>query len=196
MITCRVLSWAFENDEEISRQPLLNALPWLKEVFTISNIMCIQPFNMEVDWPEIGRLMEVSNVLHSHMLPFYFVGQIRWQTHCFYCALFDFFCSKLTQNQDCCSALVDEATCFQCLLSILDKYPERSDITVRVCFVLGNLTARNDDCRYCLFNAPNAMEILVSVFRGYFAKDLKVSIVWPLCIKKLFSLSHIKVTIV
>ncbi|XP_072036074.1 armadillo repeat-containing protein 2-like [Amphiura filiformis] len=81
--------------------------------------------------------------------------------------------SKLTLSQDCCSALVDEATCFQCLLNLLDKYPERSDITVRVCFILGNLTVRNDDCRYCLFNAPNAMDILVSVFRGYFAKDLK-----------------------
>lgn len=89
--------------------------------------------------------------------------------------------SKLTLSQDCCSILVDEALCFQGLLSLLDKYPERSDITVRVCFVLGNLTVRNDDCRYCLFNAPNAMEIMLTVFRGYFSKDLKVRLELPNC---------------
>ena len=42
-------------------------------IYHIKNMSIIQPFAMEVDWPEIGRLMEVSiNVYYLHMLPFCF----------------------------------------------------------------------------------------------------------------------------
>ena len=43
---------------------MFNPLPLLKEVSTISNIMYIQPFSMEVDWPEIWCLMEVSTMFY------------------------------------------------------------------------------------------------------------------------------------
>ena len=43
---------------------MINALPQLKAVSTMSNIMYIQPFSMGVDLPKIECLMEVSAVLY------------------------------------------------------------------------------------------------------------------------------------
>ncbi|XP_071492029.1 LOW QUALITY PROTEIN: armadillo repeat-containing protein 2-like [Diadema antillarum] len=83
--------------------------------------------------------------------------------------------SKLTLNNDCTAVLAEHPTAFQSLLSLLGKHPERNDLVVRVAFVLGNLTARNDDCRYCLFNTESAMETLQGSIRRYFAKDLRES---------------------
>ena len=59
---------------------------------------------------------------------------------------------KLTLNNDCTAVLAEHPTAFQSLLALINKHPDRNDLVVRVGFVLGNLTARNDDCRYCLFN--------------------------------------------
>ncbi len=38
-------------------------------------IMHIQTLGMELDWPEIWCLMEVSTLIYLHVLRFYFVGQ-------------------------------------------------------------------------------------------------------------------------
>ncbi|XP_071819134.1 armadillo repeat-containing protein 2-like isoform X2 [Apostichopus japonicus] len=87
--------------------------------------------------------------------------------------------SKLTLNHECCSVIGDHPTSFQSLILILHKHPNSSDLVVRVCFILGNLTAHNDDCRYCLFNTENAIDTLLSTFRSYLASDLKHSKVHP-----------------
>ena len=85
--------------------------------------------------------------------------------------------SKLTLNNDCTAVLAEHPTAFQSLLALLNKHLDRNDLVVRVGFVLGNLTARNDDCRYCLFNTEGAMETLQGSIRRYMAKDLRVSTV-------------------
>lgn len=81
--------------------------------------------------------------------------------------------SKLTLNNDCTAVLAEHPTAFQSLLALINKHPDRNDLVVRVAFVLGNLTARNDDCRYCLFNTEGAMETLQGSIRRYMAKDLR-----------------------
>ncbi|XP_030851091.1 armadillo repeat-containing protein 2 [Strongylocentrotus purpuratus] len=83
--------------------------------------------------------------------------------------------SKLTLNNDCTAVLAEHPTAFQSLLALINKHPDRNDLVVRVGFVLGNLTARNDDCRYCLFNTEGAMEVLQGSIRRYLAKDLRES---------------------
>nr|XP_054752945.1 armadillo repeat-containing protein 2-like [Lytechinus pictus] len=83
--------------------------------------------------------------------------------------------SKLTLNNDCTAVLAEHPTAFQSLLALINKHPDRNDLVVRVGFVLGNLTARNDDCRYCLFNTDGAMEVLQGSIRRYMAKDLRES---------------------
>ena len=45
---------------------------------------------------------------------------------------------------------------------------------VRVCFILGNLTAKNDSSRRLLFEQPDALETLLLVLKSYFELDLKV----------------------
>ena len=46
---------------------------------------------------------------------------------------------------------------------------------MRVCFILGNLTAKNDEARYELFFTSKAMDTLLSVMQTYFDLEMDVS---------------------
>ena len=46
---------------------------------------------------------------------------------------------------------------------------------MRVCFILGNLTAKNDEARYKLFFTSKAMDTLLSVMQTYFDLEMDVS---------------------
>ena len=51
------------------------------------------------------------------------------------------------------------------------------DLVVRVCFILGNLTAKNDSSRKLLFDQPDALDTLLMVLKSYFEMDLKVGLI-------------------
>lgn len=48
------------------------------------------------------------------------------------------------------------------------------DLVLRICFVLGNLTAKQDSARSHLFAQPKALETLLDIFFLYSEKDLQV----------------------
>jgi len=48
-------------------------------------------------------------------------------------------------------------------------------LVLRVCFILGNLTAKLENARHHLFTQSSTVDTLLSVFSFYSAKDLKVS---------------------
>ena len=57
-----LLSWKIP--EEISRQSMLFHMITKGSIYYIKH-MYIQPFSMEVDWPEIWHLMEVSTMFYN-----------------------------------------------------------------------------------------------------------------------------------
>ncbi|XP_070568677.1 armadillo repeat-containing protein 2-like isoform X2 [Ptychodera flava] len=81
--------------------------------------------------------------------------------------------SKLTLNHDCCYVLSRYPTCFKSFLDLLHRHRLKGDLVVRVCFVLGNLTAKNDDARVSLKDTDRCMAILLDVFKTYFEIDIK-----------------------
>ncbi|XP_022081750.1 armadillo repeat-containing protein 2-like isoform X2 [Acanthaster planci] len=83
--------------------------------------------------------------------------------------------SKLTVIPECCTAVGEYPSAFQSLLALISRYQDQPDVVVRLSFALGNMTAKNDDFRYCLFNAENAMETLLNVLRHHFVKSLQKS---------------------
>jgi len=48
------------------------------------------------------------------------------------------------------------------------------DLVLRVCFILGNLTAKLENARSHLFAQSSAVETLLSIFNRYSVKDIKV----------------------
>ncbi|XP_077976890.1 armadillo repeat-containing protein 2-like [Glandiceps talaboti] len=81
--------------------------------------------------------------------------------------------SKLTLNNDCCYVLSTYPTCFKSFINLLNRHKRKCDLVVRVFFVLGNLTAKNDDARASLYKTENCMEVLLAVFKTYFQSDIK-----------------------
>lgn len=59
--------------------------------------------------------------------------------------------------------VINAALCFQ-------------DVVVRVSFVLGNMTAKNEVARLRLFQEAGSFDILLSLFRFYLEQDVKVGI--------------------
>lgn len=57
--------------------------------------------------------------------------------------------------------IINIALCFQ-------------DVVVRVSFVLGNMTAKNEVARLRLFQEAGSFDILLSLFRFYLEQDVKV----------------------
>ena len=49
------------------------------------------------------------------------------------------------------------------------------DLIVRIGFVLGNLTSRNDSSRLKFANEKYAVETVINTLKFYFLNDLKVS---------------------
>ncbi|WAR07944.1 ARMC2-like protein [Mya arenaria] len=67
--------------------------------------------------------------------------------------------SKVTLHTDCCLALSGYSLSYKVFLHLLKKHLKRQDIVVRVCFILGNMTAKNDEARVCLYQESKSLEI-------------------------------------
>jgi hypothetical protein len=48
------------------------------------------------------------------------------------------------------------------------------DVVVRVCFILGNMTAKNDDARLRLFQENKSVDALLAILKYYLERDIKV----------------------
>ena len=48
---------------------------------------------------------------------------------------------------------------------------------VRICFILGNMTAKNDDARLLLHQEKKSLDIILTVLKSYLELDIKVSTV-------------------
>ena len=48
------------------------------------------------------------------------------------------------------------------------------DIVVRICFTLGNMTAKNDNARLLLHQEKKSLEIILTVLKSYLEQDIKV----------------------
>ncbi|XP_067674681.1 armadillo repeat-containing protein 2-like isoform X1 [Haliotis asinina] len=75
--------------------------------------------------------------------------------------------SKVTLHTDCCTVLANQHSCYKSFIHLLNRHVNKEDVVVRVCFVLGNITAKNDDARKRLFQEPNAMSTLLSVLKTF-----------------------------
>ncbi|EQB78447.1 armadillo repeat-containing protein 2 [Camelus ferus] len=56
--------------------------------------------------------------------------------------------SKLTSYHDCCVALANYSRCYALFLNLINKYQKKQDLVVRIVFILGNLTAKNNQAQY------------------------------------------------
>ncbi|KAL5009503.1 hypothetical protein ScPMuIL_011808 [Solemya velum] len=81
--------------------------------------------------------------------------------------------SKMTLHTDCCIALGEQTKSYRTFLDLLGRHQQKEDIVVRVCFILGNMTAKNDDARVRLFQETNCMSVLLSVLKKYCDMDGK-----------------------
>ncbi|XP_061176432.1 armadillo repeat-containing protein 2-like isoform X2 [Saccostrea echinata] len=81
--------------------------------------------------------------------------------------------SKVTLHTDCCTALADYPTSYKSFVSVLQKHQHKSDVVVRVSFVLGNMTAKNEVARLRLFQEAGSFDILLALFRFYLEQDVK-----------------------
>ena len=50
----------------------------------------------------------------------------------------------------------------------------KQDITVRICFILGNMTAKNDDARERLYQEAKSLDVILTVLKTYLELDIKV----------------------
>ncbi|KAL4233349.1 Armadillo repeat-containing protein 2 [Mactra antiquata] len=81
--------------------------------------------------------------------------------------------SKVTLHTDCCMTLSENSLSYKVFLHLLKKHLKRQDIVVRVCFILGNMTAKNDDARTLLFQQPKSLDVLLSVLKTHLELDFK-----------------------
>uniref|UniRef100_A0A8D0GH59 Armadillo repeat containing 2 n=1 Tax=Sphenodon punctatus TaxID=8508 RepID=A0A8D0GH59_SPHPU len=82
--------------------------------------------------------------------------------------------SKLSSFNDCCAALADCSRCYVLFLALLNKYQKKQDLVVRIIFVLGNLTAKNNQAREQIFKEEGSVNSLISLFQTYYEIDLNV----------------------
>ncbi|KAK3097116.1 hypothetical protein FSP39_006506 [Pinctada imbricata] len=81
--------------------------------------------------------------------------------------------SKVTLHTDCCMALADHPTSYKSFISVLSKHQHKADVVVRVGFVLGNLTAKNDVARLRLFQESRSIDILIVLMKYYLEQEVK-----------------------
>uniref|UniRef100_M3XKX3 Armadillo repeat containing 2 n=2 Tax=Latimeria chalumnae TaxID=7897 RepID=M3XKX3_LATCH len=79
--------------------------------------------------------------------------------------------SKLSSYNDCCAALVDYSRCHWLFLTILNKHQTKQDLVVRIVFILGNLTAKNNEAREEFYKQEGSIEKLLSLFCTYYELD-------------------------
>ncbi|XP_066035544.1 armadillo repeat-containing protein 2 isoform X2 [Chamaea fasciata] len=80
--------------------------------------------------------------------------------------------SKLSTYNDFCAALADCSRCYILFLALLNKYQKQQDLVVRIIFILGNLTAKNDQSREQFFQEKESVNTLISLFQTYYELDL------------------------
>ncbi|XP_041270866.1 armadillo repeat-containing protein 2 isoform X2 [Onychostruthus taczanowskii] len=80
--------------------------------------------------------------------------------------------SKLSTYNDFCAALADCSRCYIVFLALLNKYQKQQDLVIRIVFILGNLTARNDQSREQFFKEKESVNTLTSLFQTYYELDL------------------------
>ncbi|KAG8123962.1 hypothetical protein E2320_019329 [Naja naja] len=75
--------------------------------------------------------------------------------------------SKLSSFNDCCAALADCSRCYALFLALLNKYPTKQDLVIRIVFILGNLTAKNNRAREQFFEEQRSIDTLIALFKTY-----------------------------
>ncbi|XP_064268945.1 armadillo repeat-containing protein 2 isoform X9 [Passer domesticus] len=80
--------------------------------------------------------------------------------------------SKLSTYNDFCAALAECSRCYIVFLALLNKYQKQQDLVIRIIFILGNLTARNDQSREQFFKEKESVNTLTSLFQTYYELDL------------------------
>ncbi|XP_063245835.1 armadillo repeat-containing protein 2 isoform X3 [Prinia subflava] len=80
--------------------------------------------------------------------------------------------SKLSTYNDFCAALADCSRCYILFLALLNKYQKQQDLVVCIIFILGNLTAKNDQSREQFFQEKESVSTLISLFQTYCELDL------------------------
>ncbi|XP_068867120.1 armadillo repeat-containing protein 2 isoform X5 [Aphelocoma coerulescens] len=80
--------------------------------------------------------------------------------------------SKLSSYNDFCAALADCSRCYFLFLALLNKHQKQQDLVIRIIFILGNLTAKNDQSREQFFKEKESINTLTSLFQTYYELDL------------------------
>ncbi|XP_055246705.1 armadillo repeat-containing protein 2 isoform X4 [Gorilla gorilla gorilla] len=80
--------------------------------------------------------------------------------------------SKLTSYRDCCTALASYSRCYALFLNLINKYQKKQDLVVRVVFILGNLTAKNNQAREQFSKEKGSIQTLLSLFQTFHQLDL------------------------
>ncbi|XP_008850664.1 armadillo repeat-containing protein 2 [Nannospalax galili] len=75
--------------------------------------------------------------------------------------------SKLTSYRDCCAALASYSRCYALFLKLLNKYQKKQDLVIRIVFILGNLTARNNQAREHFSRERGSIETLLTLFQVF-----------------------------
>ncbi|KAK0053512.1 armadillo repeat-containing protein 2 [Biomphalaria pfeifferi] len=79
--------------------------------------------------------------------------------------------SKSTLHTDCCSVLANLPQFYKAFVSLLKRHLMKDDLVVRLCFVIGNLTIKNDAARLKLFHESNSIETLLLILKTYLELD-------------------------
>ncbi|XP_038410809.1 armadillo repeat-containing protein 2 isoform X1 [Canis lupus familiaris] len=80
--------------------------------------------------------------------------------------------SKLTSYHDCCVALANYSRCYALFLKLINKYQKKQDLVVRIVFILGNLTAKNNQAREQFCKEKGSIPALLSLFGTFHRLDL------------------------
>ncbi|XP_076189485.1 armadillo repeat-containing protein 2 isoform X5 [Aptenodytes patagonicus] len=80
--------------------------------------------------------------------------------------------SKLSSYNDFCAALADCSRCYDLFLALLNKHQKQQDLVIRIIFILGNLTAKNNQAREQFFKEKGSVNTLISLFQTYRELDL------------------------
>ncbi|KFZ59833.1 Armadillo repeat-containing protein 2, partial [Podiceps cristatus] len=80
--------------------------------------------------------------------------------------------SKLSSYNDFCAALADCSRCYILFLALLNKHQKQQDLVIRIIFILGNLTANNNQAREQFFKEKGSVNTLISLFQTYHELDL------------------------
>ncbi|CAI9164230.1 unnamed protein product [Rangifer tarandus platyrhynchus] len=86
--------------------------------------------------------------------------------------------SKLTSYHDCCVALASYSRCYALFLNLINKYQKKQDLVVRIVFILGNLTAKNNQAREQFSKEKGSIPTLLSLFHTFYKLDLHSGKCW------------------